>query len=180
MPFPETIETARLVLRKPIFPDDAPRIFASYASDPAVTRYVTWVPHRGVEESTRILRTRLAWWDDGREYSWVIIDRGTGDLLGLISINGDGTLWRYSLGYVLARAHWGRGIMREAAGAVLAATFAHPGVERVWAVVDVENAASVRVLEHIGMQREGLLRRWSVHPAFGPQPRDCWCYARLR
>jgi RimJ/RimL family protein N-acetyltransferase len=50
----------------------------------------------------------------------------------------------------------------------------------VWAVTDVDNHASARVLEKIGMQREGLLRRWLVHPSLSPEPRDCWCFARVR
>jgi RimJ/RimL family protein N-acetyltransferase len=48
------------------------------------------------------------------------------------------------------------------------------------AVVDVDNAASVRVLEKAGMQREGLLRRFGVHPNTGPESRDCLLYARVR
>jgi RimJ/RimL family protein N-acetyltransferase len=179
MPPPEQIETARLVLRKPVFPDDAPRIHASYASDPEVTRYLTWTPHENLEESERILRTRLSWWEEGREYSWIIERREDAAVLGMISVSEDNPR-RYTLGYVLARAEWGRGYMSEAARAVVELMLAQPGVERVWAVVEAKNAASARVLEKIGMQREGLLRRWSLHPALGPVPRDCWCYARLR
>jgi len=44
----------------------------------------------------------------------------------------------------------------------------------------VENLASARVLEKAGMHREGMLRRWSVHPNVSPEPRDCLCYAIVR
>jgi RimJ/RimL family protein N-acetyltransferase len=52
-------------------------------------------------------------------------------------------------------------------------------VHRVWAVVDVENTRSARVLEKIGMTREGTLRAWAAMPAFA-SPRDVYCYAAVR
>lgn len=177
---PEVIATSRLILRKPVAPEDAPLIYASYARDPEVTRYLSWRPHYNVEESLRILLTRMEWWNEGREFSWVITSRSDGAVIGMVSANDDGSASRYSLGYVLARAHWGRGYMTEAAGAVIDRLLALPGVVRVWAVADFENAASARVLEKAGMQREGLLRKWSVHPAISPVARDCWCFAKVR
>jgi ribosomal-protein-alanine N-acetyltransferase len=181
MAFSEVIETTRLVLRKPVEPDDAPRIFAAYGSDPEVTRYLTWRPHRNLEEAHRGLRTRLAWWDEGREYSWLITQRTDGAAIGMISASADDSGFRYSLGYVLGRTHWGRGCMTEAARAIVEHLFAAaPVLRRVWAVVDYENAASARVLEKVGMEREGLLGRWSLHPAISEVPRDCWCYALVR
>ncbi|WP_281063347.1 GNAT family N-acetyltransferase [Leptolyngbya sp. Cla-17] len=47
----------------------------------------------------------------------------------------------------------------------------------VWAFCDVENAASARVMEKVGMQREGMLKRWFIHPNISKEPRDCYCYA---
>jgi RimJ/RimL family protein N-acetyltransferase len=87
---------------------------------------------------------------------------------------------RAELGYVLARDWWGRGFMTEAARAAVEWALGQPGIVRVWAVTDVDNHGSARVLEKIGMQREGLLRRWIVHPNLSPEPRDCWCFGRVR
>ncbi len=84
------------------------------------------------------------------------------------------------LGYVLARRHWGQGYMPEAARAVIDWALAQPGLVRVWAVTDVENRASARVLEKIGMQQEGVLRRFGLHPNVSPEPRDCLLFARVR
>jgi RimJ/RimL family protein N-acetyltransferase len=180
LPLPEIIETPRLILRKPRVPDDAALIFASYSRDPAVTRYLTWRPHYDVAESLRILRARITWWDEGRESSWVITTKTDGAIIGMISTTNDGYPWRYSVGFVLARAHWGHGYTTEAASAVVERLLTLPGVVRIWAVVDYENGASMRVLEKVGMQREGLLRKWSVHPAISSMARDCWCFARVR
>ncbi len=174
------IETPRLILRKPIAPDDAPCVFGSYAHDPRVTRYLTWRPHHDLADTERILRTRVAWWDERREFSWVITTKPGGEIIGMASAGNDDYAWRYHIGYVLAHSHWGRGYMTEAARALIDHLLALSGVIRVWSVVDHENLASMRVLEKAGMQREGLLRRWSVHPAISHVARDCWCFAKVR
>ena len=58
-------------------------------------------------------------------------------------------------------------------------------LDEVWAtMVDLERVVpcvpGARVLEKTGMIREGRLRSWLIHPNLGPEPRDCWCYARVR
>src|SRR4029077_3851095 len=77
------------------------------------------------------------------------------------------------IGYVLSRNLWGGGYMTEAANAVVEWAINLSSVYRVWAVCDCENKAdapdiigalSARVLEKVGMQREGILRRYIVHP----------------
>ena len=57
---------------------------------------------------------------------------------------------------------------------------AQPGIFRVWAVCDCENVASARLLERVGMEFEGVLRRWIVHPNLGDDPRDTRCYSIVR
>jgi RimJ/RimL family protein N-acetyltransferase len=81
---------------------------------------------------------------------------------------------------VLARADWGQGLMPEAAQAVVDWALAQPEVGRVWAVCDVENRGSARVMEKVGMQREALLPDHLIHPNTGETPRDCWRYARVK
>ena len=55
-----------------------------------------------------------------------------------------------------------------------------PSIWRVWATCDIENAASARVLEKVGLSREGTLRRWLVRPHLSSDPRDAFIYARVR
>ena len=52
-------------------------------------------------------------------------------------------------------------------------------IYRIWAVCDLENKASARVLEKVGMQREGILRRYIVHPNVSAEPRDCSVYSKI-
>jgi [ribosomal protein S5]-alanine N-acetyltransferase len=84
------------------------------------------------------------------------------------------------IGYVLSRKLWGGGYMTEAANVVVEWAINLSFVYRVWAVCDCENKASARVLEKVGMQREGILRRYIVHPNVSPEPRDCFVYSKIR
>jgi [ribosomal protein S5]-alanine N-acetyltransferase len=178
---PERIETPRLLLRKPLI-EDAHEIYRNYARDPEVTRFLTWSPHDHIEESFDVMISRLAHWEQGTEFSWCLNPRGgSGSVMGMISAGPDPrAAWRWSVGYVLGKPWWDQGFMTEAVSAVIATLFDQPGIARVWAYVDEENYASARVLEKAGMEREGILRRWSIHPTISAVPRDCWSFSAVR
>jgi RimJ/RimL family protein N-acetyltransferase len=173
---PESFLTARLHLRKPRS-EDAQLIFAAYAQDPEVTRYLTFRPHREVREATETVERFLEGWRTGKSYCWLIFSRDDEKLLGAISARNDQGI---NLGYVLARPFWGQGLMSEALNVVVDWAFSTPSVFRVWAVCDLENVASARLLERNGFRQEGVLTKWSLHPNVSEIPRDCHCYARTR
>ena len=177
MSWPESLRTDRLVLRRPV-DADAIAIFDGYAQDPEVVRYLMWRPHASIEQTRAYLGIVQHGWDSATELTWAITRRGEDRLIGMIAARPRG--FKCDLGYVLARAYWGQGVVAEAGRAVVDLALADPGVYRVWAVCDVDNRASVRVMEKLGMQREGVLRRWVVHPNISPEPRDSLCYARVR
>ncbi len=64
-----------------------------------------------------------------------------------------------SVGYALNDEFSGVGYMTEAVVRVLQIGFQELGLHRIWATADIENTASWRVMERVGMQREGLLRQ---------------------
>lgn len=189
---PETIETARLRLRPPRM-EDAPSIFERYASDPEVSRLLPWRPHKSVEETRAFLRSLLRALEGGTTHAWVIEGRTDRRLMGLISMTIESAreadllsteeeqgYCKVSFGYHFARSEWGKGFATEAAQAVVQWAMAQPDVYRVWTVCDVENQTSARVLEKVGLVREGTLRRWGVHPNVNPEPRDFYCYALVK
>jgi len=158
--------------------DDATAIFAQYAQDPEVTKYLEWRPHQNIETTRDFLRRCLIVWEQGTAFPWVITRKNDQQLLGMIEMRIN--QYRADLGYLVARPYWGQGIATEAAKALVGWALAQPSIYRVWAVCDVENKASARVLEKVGMQREGLLRRWIMHPNTSDTPRDCLCYAKVK
>jgi [ribosomal protein S5]-alanine N-acetyltransferase len=174
---PEQMETERLVLRKPRR-NDAPAIFSAYAQDTEVTRYMTWRPHKNVEETYRVMDLMLKLWDEAEAYSYVITLKNTDSAIGMIAIHPEG--FRVAIGYVLVRQYWNKGYITEAALTVTNWLLAQPDIYRVFATCDVENPASARVMEKIGMQREGILRRYIVHPNISPEPRDSYMYAIVK
>src|SRR4051812_32985683 len=173
---PESFQTARLNLRKPR-PEDAALVFSSYAQDPEVTRYLTFRPHRDLSETHLAVERFLEGWRSGKSFCWLIFSRSGGELVGAISARKDQGI---NLGYLLARPFWGRGFMSEALEVIVNWAFTIPSVFRVWAVCDLENSASARLLERNAFHQDGILRRWSRHPNVSDVPRDCYCYARTR
>jgi [ribosomal protein S5]-alanine N-acetyltransferase len=171
---PETIETKRFRLRKPTL-RDADDIFRKYARDPEVTKYLTWRPNRDVQETRDFLGACLRAWDEGKSFHWVIEKKTDHQLLGMITARVDEH--KCELGYVLARSYWGKGYMTEIVQKVVNWALRRGGIYRVWSVCDVNNRASARVMEKAGMRREGILRRWSLHPTISDKPRDSYCYS---
>ena len=83
-------------------------------------------------------------------------------------------------GYVLARKFWRHGFAAEALTFLVNWTLAQSTIYRAWAYCDVENLASLRVMEKAGMTREGVLRRWHTCPTLGLEPRDCIVCAKVK
>lgn len=86
----------------------------------------------------------------------------------------------WELGYVVARPYWGLGYMSEVVKKLVDWGLEQEGLYRIWSVCDVDNLASARVMEKAGMQREGILRRWSMHPTISHEPRDSYCYSIVK
>ena len=174
---PEIIETTRLQLRKPRH-EDADAMFAAYAQDPAVTRYLIWRPHPRISETHAVIDRFLEQWSAGTAFNWLLFGRDTHELVGSIGarIKDNG----FDIGYLLAQPWWGKGLMVEAICAVTDWAFTQPSVSRVSAACDVENRASARALEKAGFRRERMAERYSIHPNISPDPRDCYLYAKMK
>jgi len=174
---PETIRTERLLLRKPRV-DDAPVIFETYAQDPEVTRYLVWKPHQNIQETYQFLSALEQLWQAGKDFAYTISLKEDDSLIGMFGLHP--MKMKLEVGYALARPYWGKGYMTEALRIVIDWAFTQPNIFRVQAICDVENIASARVMEKAGMSREGLLRRYVLHPNLGDEPRDSFMYAIVR
>ena len=70
--------------------------------------------------------------------------------------------------------------MTEALAQVAQWAMRKDGIWRIGAGRDVENVGSARVMERAGLAREGILRRWIIHPNISSEPRDWLSYAKVR
>lgn len=177
MQMPERIETERLVLRKPRL-DDAPVLFAAYMQDPEVTRYTTWRPHRHLQQAEDFISSSISAWENENRFPFVIALKQKDEPFGMIDVHVRGST--VGLGYVIARSHQHKGYATEATRAMIDWAFQQSTIYRVNASTDIENIASQRVLEKSGMVREGLLRKYIVHPNLSDIPRDSYMYAITR
>jgi ribosomal-protein-alanine N-acetyltransferase len=174
---PRNWETKRIIAR-PATRDAAPVIFDDYATDPDVAKYMTWGSHRALDETLEFLDRCERVWLDGSAYPWTLWLKSSGEFLGMCEIRVRGHA--VDLGYALSRRWWRQGLMSEAVQSLVQWALSEPDIVRVWAVCDVDNPRSARVLERVGMQREGILRRWSKHPNISERARDCFCYSIVK
>ena len=174
---PEILETTRLFLRLP-FLEDSEAIFGKYAQDPEVTKFLIWRPHQTVHVTREFIRRCMQCWQVGTAFPWVVVRKDDDELVGMLELRIEP--FRADLGYVIARQYWGNGYATEITKSVIKWAILQENIYRVWATCDTENLASARVLEKAGMQREGILRRYIIHPNISDQPRDSYCYAVVK
>jgi len=153
-----TLTTERLLLR-PFRTSDAPSV-AAYATREVFWRYLPLEPLT-VETSDKYVGDRVAGGMPDAEGTWTFaVERHEGGpMIGALSITVRGKARHSaSLGYGLDPDWWGKGIATEGMRTVLAFGFGTLGVHRIFATADVHNERSWRVMERLGMRREGILR----------------------
>jgi RimJ/RimL family protein N-acetyltransferase len=171
---PDRLESARLILRRPT-PADAEAIFARYASDPDVTRYVGWPRHTCVEQTRGFLAFSAAEWASKPAGPYLIEHRGDGSLLGSTGF-GFESAEEAATGYVLARDAWGQGYATEALTSLMTLC-GDLGIRRLYALCHSRHTASQRVLQKCGFALDPARSSELEFPnltAPGPQPIVCF------
>jgi [ribosomal protein S5]-alanine N-acetyltransferase len=155
------IETDRLLLAA-FTKADAADVFA-YASNPNVARFTTWMPHQAIADSQAFIDMVLA--RPANEHIWAIRLRTENRVVGAVEF-GLASDREAQLDYVLAEPLWNKGIMTEAARAVLAwGLEKYPTIRRVRSCAVSQNIGSQRVMQKCGMQFVGSrMHRWSKYP----------------
>lgn len=158
-PLPFTLTTSRLRLRRWRL-DDVDAVL-TYASDPLWAQHLP-VPQPYERHHAEEFCARQSIADWTCEHPWaIVLDNDTPQ--GGINLSRERP-YRAAMGYAIARPQWGQGLVAEAGRAVIDAAFtAWPELQRVYALADVRNTASLRVMEKMGMQREGVLRMHEAH-----------------
>jgi RimJ/RimL family protein N-acetyltransferase len=174
---PESFTTTRLRVRRPQL-SDLSAVFA-YASDIEVARYMDWPRALTPEDVVRATERAIHRWELGEEFSWRMTVPPDDTPIGGVACSVEGH--QAEFGFLLARKFWGKGYATEGASAVFAWLASLTGVLRIQATCDVDNKASARVLEKLGMFREAVLHNWVVRPNLPGRPvRDALLYAWVR
>lgn len=169
----ETLETARLLLRRPVASDAEP-IFHRYASDPAVTRYLAWPRHTSIADTHAFLAFSDAAWGRWPTGPLLLFTKGDGVLIGGSGLGFESAQHAVT-GYVLTQDAWGRGYATETLAAMVALA-ASVGARRISAICHVDHRPSWRVMEKCGLVREGVLEKHTVFPNLSPEPLDVLQY----
>ena len=145
------LTTERLIIR-PWTTADRPALIRM-ATDPDMVRYVTdGVPWTD-ERIDAFLDRQAGYYEQNGLAFGALEDRVTGEVIGLCGVqpldNGE-----FELGWWIWKTHWGRGFATEAARAVVEHARSAMALDRLVAVIDPPNAASIRVAEKLGLRFE--------------------------
>jgi [ribosomal protein S5]-alanine N-acetyltransferase len=173
---PIVIVTQRLTLRY-LGEADLPEFYNIF-SHPEVMRYWSSPAWTDMAQAEQALARIMAGYQSGNDYQLGIERQADHALVGTCTIfHFHLPSRRAEIGYALGRPYWGKGYMHEALQGLIRYAFTTLDLNRLEADIDPRNAASARILERLGFQREGFLReRWIV----GGEISDTWLYGLLR
>ncbi|MBC8101660.1 MAG: GNAT family N-acetyltransferase [Cytophagales bacterium] len=152
------LKTERLLLREITF-RDTEAVFR-IRGDYRVTRHNIGAAYQSVAEARRLVEEIRKSYRLKTELRWgITLLGGENTVIGMCGYNfWQRTDQRASLGYDLAFAYWGQGMMREAAAAILHFGFERMDLNRIEADVGAGNTASIKLLDTLGFQHEGTQR----------------------
>ena len=153
----QPLRTPRLTLR-PFVADDANAMFTNWASDPEVTKFLTWPTHTNLEVSQWVCNDWVSHYNEPDYYQWAIVYAG--QPIGSIAVvEHDDRIGKAQIGYCIGRNWWHMGIVTEALKAVMDYLFDEVGFDRIEARHDARNPHSGNVMKKCGMKYEGTLRQ---------------------
>jgi RimJ/RimL family protein N-acetyltransferase len=145
----------------PVEPDDRDTI-VEHLQAREIWRNTLYIPYPYTEEDADAwIEERVAHRREQPMETTFALRTPEGTLIGVVGADDldVGTTHRANLGYWLAKPYWGRGLMTRAARRYVRYAFTRLELVRLTAEVFHWNEASVRVLEKVGFQREGRLRK---------------------
>lgn len=153
------ISTERLLIR-PIKESDAKDIF-DYASNPVITKFLCWDAHKDLADTKKFIQTVLINYAYNKPAPWGVIYKENNKLIGTIGFDNKWDIENKcaELGYALSQEYWNKGLMTEAVTALLNYIFQNTDINRIEALIDVENIASQKICKKVGMEYEGTLRK---------------------
>jgi ribosomal-protein-alanine N-acetyltransferase len=152
-------ETKHLLIRDPVLEDW--RGAYNFLADSEVMRWIHLGPKPFSEEQSRKWIEDLIFYNSQLprdSHNSVIEERETHQIIGWIGIGKPSPhrleIGDLDFGYALARTYWSKGYMTEALQAVLAFAFKELDANRVFAICEIQNIGSFRVMEKAGMKRQ--------------------------
>ena len=170
------IETERLRLRE-ITCEDAANLFRCFSND-HVTQYYGLEPFSTVEQAESLIEIFSTNYKEKRGIRWGIERKDAIGLIGTIGFNA----WspkhkRAEIGYEIHPDYWRKGYTKEAITEVLSFGFNEMELNRIGAIVFIENEASNQLLTTVGFHKEGVLKEYMYQQG---KAYDTYVYAMLK
>ena len=162
-------------------------MYANWANDPAVTRFLRWEPHKSPAETRELLSAWAELYPNPDYYQWAMVEKATGQVFGSLSVYNallgepqQKTKWPeldlsdgiWEPGYCIGQKWWGNGFTTEALQAVVDFWFGQMGGTFLTCCHAVHNPASGRVMEKAGF----VYHHNDVYHKFDGTPVECRCY----
>lgn len=173
---PSHLSTKRITLRRSQN-SDVEILFHNYFSASCCSKFLTRQPHLHVNQTQNFLNSWCdnAWDYDLGKFGWVIASAESDEPIGVFLVMLEEHKAQIHFG--ISKNFWRQGLVTEAGNAVIQWLMNQPDLQRIWAVCDLLNQGSSKVLEKLNFQKEGILHNWVILPAFGGSARDCYMYA---
>lgn len=130
--------------------------FRVIAADPEVMRYIHDGTPWTAERARRFVERQIALFGERGFCLWKLAPKDGGPLLGFCGLQPLPDSPEIEIGWWLAPAWWGRGLATEAARVALCDGFGRAGLERIVAIAQPAHAASIRIMQKLGMRYEGM------------------------
>ena len=186
----QELETERILLRR-LLPQDADMMYQNWASDPAVTRWLRWEPHKNAAETRELLTAWATLYPNPDYYQWAMVEKATGQVFGSISLVNSllgepqvRTEWpgldlidgAWEPGYCIGQKWWNKGFTTEALQAVVDFWFTQTDGQFLTCCHAVDNPASGRVMEKAGF----VYHHNAIYHKFDGTPVACKSYLLTR
>lgn len=150
------LETERLVLKK-LRQKDL-QLIVKYAGDEEVSKYTLNMPFPyNTKDAIWWIKFSEHCFEDKSRYIFGIYLKETNEFIGGIDIQGVNRDMKANVGYWVAKHFWNKGIMTEALNRILQFGFEELKLNKIYAMYLLENESSGRVMQKVGMVKEGEL-----------------------
>lgn len=140
-----------------------------------MTKYLSWKTHLQVEETQNFINHCILKWDFEGELPFCIYHKTDAQVIGMLEFRID--KFKADFGYVLGKKYWNKGYMTEALNPVVKYILSKDEIYKIWAFHDIDNPASGKVMEKLGLRFVCKMRNWVIHPNISEKPRDCHIYS---
>ncbi|ADU29115.1 GNAT family N-acetyltransferase [Evansella cellulosilytica] len=151
------ITTERLILR--MFQLSDAHTVTELCNNIHIYENTLYLPYPySLDDALSWIKTHHGNFKDDKLFEFAIMNKKTKELVGAIALSNNQNFHQGELAYWIGEKYWGNGYATEACDALLKFAFLEKGYHKVWARYFLSNNASGRVIEKLGLEKEGILK----------------------